>query len=142
MYIELLKQYGSNNIGFKIQSAVTKSEICAAEKMLNTTFPNELKELLLETNGDNYLLLSLNQIVSNNQDFRNLNPSIIEPELFKFSEYLFFATNGCGDYYGYKINNNAILSTSIFIFEHEEYCSRIVADNIAELIRLYYQDMI
>ena len=142
MYIELLEQYGAKYIGFKIQTAVTKREICIAEKELNTTFPRELSELLLETNGDNYLLLSLNQIVKYNQDFRDLNPNIIKPSLFQFNEYLFIATNGCGDYYGYKIKDGSIQSTNIIIFEHEEYKSRIVAKNLAELIEYYYKNQI
>lgn len=142
MYIELLKRYASGIESLKIQPPVTKNDLCKAEKTLNILFPNELKELLLETNGDSFLLLSIKSIIRDNLDFRSMNPEIIEPELFNFSKFLFFATNGCGDYYGYKIENNAITSTSIFVFDHEEYDSRIVAADAAELIRLYYQDQI
>ena len=142
MYIELLKQYAVNIKGSKLQPAAKENEVRNAEEMLNILFPNELKELLFETNGDNFLFLSLNQIVKDNLDLRSINPEIIEPEIFNFSEFLFFATNGCGDYYGYKIDNNTIQSTSIYIFEHEEYTAKIVARDIAELIELYYQDQI
>lgn len=142
MYIELLKQVAAKIESSKLQPAATENEVRNAEEMLNILFPNELKELLFETNGDNLFLLSLDQIVKDNLDFRSINPEIIEPELFNFSEFLFFATNGCGDYYGYKIDNNTIPSTSIYIFEHEEYTSKIVAGDIGELIELYYQDKI
>ena len=142
MYIELLKQVAAKIESSKLQPAATENEVRNAEEMLNILFPNELKELLFETNGDNLFLLSLDQIVKDNLDFRSINPEIIEPELFNFSEFLFFATNGCGDYYGYKIDNNTIPSTSIYIFEHEEYTSKIVAGDLGELIELYYQDKI
>jgi len=118
MYIELLKQYAANIDSLKIQPAVTGDAIHEAEVGLDILFPNELKELLCETNGDNYFLLPLEFIIKDNLDFRSMNPEIIEPELFDFSEFLFFATNGCGDYYGYKIEYGIIGSTSIFVFDH------------------------
>lgn len=89
MYIELLNQYASGIESLKIQPPVTKSDLCKAEKTLNILFPNELKMLLLETNGDSFLLLSLEFIIKDNLDFRSMNPEIIEPELFNFSEFLF-----------------------------------------------------
>lgn len=142
MYIDLLKQYASNIKSIKFQPAVMESDISKAEKRLNILFPDELKNLLFETNGDNFLLLSLEQIIEDNLNLRDLNPDIIEPERFNFSEFLFFATNGCGDYYGYNIDNGTIQSTYVFVFNHEEYTARNVAADIAELIKLYYQDQI
>lgn len=142
MYIELLKHYAANIDSLKIQPAAAKNAIHKAEVKLNILFPNELKELLSETNGDNFLLLPLESIIKDNLDFHSMNTEIIGPELFDFSKFLFFATNGCGDYYGYKIDNSKIESTSIFVFEHEEYIARVVAADIAELIKLYYQDQI
>lgn len=142
MYIELLKQYAAHLDSVKFNPAATVSEVCEAEKRLNVIFPDELKKILFEVNGDNFLLWSLNQIVKDNLDLRSINPNIIEPELFNFSEFLFIAENGCGDYYGYRIDNGSIQSTSIYVFEHEEYTAKIVARDVAELIKLYYQDQI
>lgn len=142
MYIDLLNRYAANIEDSKPQPAATENEVRNAEEMLNILFPNELKELLFETNGDNFLLWSLDQIVKDNLDLRSINPDIIEPELFNFSEFLFIAGNGVGDYYGYRIDNGTIQSTSIYIFEHEEYTAKIVARDVAELIELYYQDQI
>ena len=93
MYIELLKHYAANIDSSKIQPAVAKSAIHEAELKLNILFPNELMELLCETNGDNYFLLPLEFIIKDNLDFRSMNPEIIENELFDFSKFLFFATN-------------------------------------------------
>lgn len=142
MYVDLLRQYAAKNNSMKIQPPVTKDEVCESEKMLNILFPDALKSLLFETNGDNFLLWSLEQIVKENLEIRSINPEIIEPELFNFSEFLFIAGNGIGDYYGYRIDNGTIQSPSIFVFEYEEYTSKVVAHNIAELIMIYYQDQI
>lgn len=142
MYIELLKQYAVHLNSVKFHPSATASEVCEAEKRLNVLFPDELKALLFEVNGDNFLLWSLDQIVKDNMDLRSINPDIIGPELFNFSEFLFIAENGCGGYYGYRIDNGSIQSTSIYIFEHEEYTAKIVARDAAELIKLYYQDQI
>lgn len=142
MYIDLLKQYTSHLDTVKFHPATTDGEIGEAEKRLNILFPNELKNLLFEINGDNFLLWSLDQMIKENLDLRSMNPKIVEPELFDFSNFLFFATNGCGDYYGYKVENGKILSTSIFIFDHEEYVARFVAANVLQLIELYYTDQI
>lgn len=142
MYIELLKQYAAHLNSVKFHPAATANQVCEAEKRLNVLFPDELKKILFEVNGDNFLLWSLEQIVKENLEIRSINPEIIEPELFNFSEFLFIAGNGIGDYYGYRIDNGTIQSTSIFVFEHEEYTSKVVAHNIAELVMLYYQDQI
>lgn len=142
MYIDLLKQYAAHIDNVKFHPAATEGEIGEAEKRLNILFPNELKDLLFEINGDDFLLWSLDQMIKENLDLRGMNPKIIEPELFDFSKFLFFATNGCGDYYGYKIEYGKIGSTSIFVFDHEEYTARVVAADVAELIKLYYQDQI
>lgn len=142
MYIDLLKQYTSHLNTVKFHPAATDREIGEAEKRLNILFPNELKNLLFELNGDNFLLWSLDQMIKENLDLRSMNPQIIDPELFDFSNFLFFATNGCGDYYGYKVESGKILSPSIYVFDHEEYVARFVAANVPELIELYYTDQI
>ena len=142
MYIEILQQYMANFEGLKFQPAVAEDDITEAEMRLNILFPNELKNLLCEINGDNFLLWSLDQMIKENLELRSMNPKIVEPERFDFSNFLFFATNGCGDYYGYKVENGKILSTSIFVFDHEEYVARFVAANVLQLIELYYTDRI
>lgn len=138
MYVDLLNKYAQNIDFFKLQQGVTDKEIDDAEKKLNLLFPDELKDFLHETNGDNFLCLSINHIVEYNLENRR-DIKYADPDLKKF---LFIATNGCGDYYGYQIKNGTIQSTSIYIWDHEEAEARIVATNIANLIELYYQNQI
>lgn len=47
--------------------------ITNAENRLSVTFPNELKELLLEMDGYNLLLLSVKQIIEYNVNPTNSN---------------------------------------------------------------------
>lgn len=138
MYIDLLNQYAQRIESAKPQPAATEQEVHEAEKKLNLLFPDELKAFLYETNGDNFLCLSIDRIIEENLRLRK----DIDSDLFDLSKLLFIATNGCGDYYGYQIENGTIQSTSIYIWDHEDFEARMVASNIADLIKLYYQDQI
>lgn len=56
---------------------------------------------------------------------------------------IFFAGNGCGDYYCYYADaDGAIDDGVIYIWEHEESCLKKAASNIEELIVRYYHDEI
>ncbi len=138
MYIALLKQYAQGVEFLAPQPAVSADCICKAEKALNVLFPEELKNLLSEMNGDNFLLLSIEQILEVNLRLRR----DVDPECMDLKSFLFIATNGCGDYYGYKIEGKVVHSTGIYIWDHEEFKERRVASDIANLIELYYQDKI
>lgn len=138
MYAKLLKEYAKNIEFSKLKPAATEDEIQEAEKKLDIMFPKELRVFLEETNGDDYLCLPVSRIVEDNLQLRRG----LDPEFFNANEYLFIAENGCGDYYGYKIEDGEIRSNSIYIWEHEEFEVRMVAVGIAELIKLYYQDQI
>ena len=61
----------------------------------------------------------------------------------ELDKFLFFAGNGCGDYYCYHANADGVIDeASIYIWEHEEYCWKQVASNMAELLTRYYHDEI
>lgn len=60
----------------------------------------------------------------------------------RVDRFIFFATNGCGDYYCYRVCPNGTADTSvIYIWEHENIgdrcCWKPVANNIKELIVRY-----
>ena len=138
MYISLLNKYAQDIDFSEVQPAATEQEVLEAENQLNLLFPDELKDFLYETNGDNFLCLSLNRIIADNLRLRKT----IDTSLFDLSNFLFIATNGCGDYYGYQIENGTIQSTSIYIWDHEEFEAKLVASSISELIIGYYQNQI
>lgn len=137
MYVELEHQYAAKYAGVRPQPPASENEICEAEKRLTIQFPSELRNLLAEMNGDRWLCWSTNQIIENNMQMREAFQ-----ELADLSRFLFFADNGCGDCYGYQIQNQTIQPSPIYIWNHEDFEARIVAPDIAEMIRLYYQDQI
>lgn len=137
MYLELINQYALDNAHIRPQPPAIESEVCEAEKNLDIKFPQELRELLSELNGDLWLIWSSSQIVEYNQQMREGFR-----EFADLSQFLFFAENGCGDYYGYQIQDGTIQPFPIYIWNHECFESRIVAPNLSEMIRLFYQDQI
>ena len=110
MYKELILEASNGKAEIQIQKPATLSDIKQAENMVGYNFPDELKKLLLEMNGD---------------------------------KWLFFAGNGCGDYYCYNINQDGTVDISaIYIWLHEVNETHMVAGNMKELIRRYYNSEI
>lgn len=72
-----------------------------------------------------------------------LNVSSQTNTLKKWTDIFFFATNGCGDYYCYRVSENGEVDTSgIYIWEHEEFETHYVAKDIRDAIIKYYNDEI
>lgn len=144
MYRELIARLIKDHDWAKLQDPCPESEIESAEKYIGYTFPEELKALLRETNGDRWLLLSAREIIENVERNRGILAEFFEDKeefLEKVDRYIFFATNGCGDYYCYRVLPNGEADTSaVCIWEHEEFESRVVAKDIPDLIVKYYND--
>ncbi len=143
MYRELIGNLIKGHSWAKLQEPCSENEISMSEKYVGFDFPDELKALLRETNGDRWFLLSAEEIVDNVKTNREIFPEYFEPDEFeaKVNRYIFFATNGCGDYYCYRVLANGKTDTSaIYIWEHELFEIREVAKNIADLITKYYND--
>lgn len=137
MYTDLILQYANSNEFVRPQPPATNMDICQAEKTLGIAFPSELRSLLSEMDGEKYLFYSVKEIVEVNSSLRNAFEDYTD-----LSCFLMFAGNGCGDYYCYRIDNSKVQPFPIYIWEHESFQSKSVADNLSELIRLYYQDKI
>ena len=113
----------------------------------------ELRALLRELNGDKWLLLSASDIVKNAEQNRKAYLPLFEED-FTMEEYrdrierfLFFAENGCGDLYGYRLSPEGVPDeTTIFYWDHEEIgepcCWKPVAKNITEFLTRYYRNEI
>ena len=109
--------------------------------------------LLRELNGDKWLLLSASDIVKNAEQNRKAYLPLFEED-FTMEEYrdrierfLFFAENGCGDLYGYRLSPEGVPDeTAIFYWNHEEIgepcCWKPVAKNITEFLTRYYRNEI
>ncbi len=146
MYRELIAKFIQNHDWAKLQEPCPEQEIEKAEKYVGYPFPEELKAMLRETNGDHWFLLSAKEIMENVERNRNILSECFE-DAKEFDEkidcHIFFATNGCGDYYCYRVlPGGEADTTAIYIWEHETFEHHIVAKDIPDLITKYYNDEI
>ena len=121
-----------------------EEEIALAEAAVGYPFPQELKALLRETNGDSWLLLSASRIVEtaqlNRKYFTECFDTLEEYE-DRIGRFIIFAGNGCGDYYCYRVlPDGQVDGSQIYIWEHETFEHHVVAKDIPDLIRKYYHD--
>lgn len=146
MYRALIAELIQNHNWAKLQKPCAENEIAAAEKDVGYPFPEELKALLLETNGDHWFLLSVAEISERVRLNREIFAEAFDDiETFpeKVDRHIFFATNGCGDYYGYRVlPDGKVDTTAIYMWEHETFDHKIVAKDIPDLITKYYHDEI
>ena len=143
MYRELIGKLIEGHNWAKLQDPCTEKEIKKAEKYVVFTFPDELKSLLKETNGDHWFLLSAEEIIDNVRRNREIMAEYFEPDEFeeKVNRFVYFASTGCGDYYCYRVLQNGETDTSaIYIWEHELFETREVAKDIPDLITKYYNN--
>ena len=141
MYRELIEKLTDGHSWAKLQEPCSEDDILKAEKYVGFSFPEELKALLRETDGDRWLLLSAEEIINNVKTNLEIFPEYLEPQEFEenINRYIFFATNGCGDYYCYRVLENGETDTSaIYIWEHELFEIREVVKDISDLITKYY----
>ena len=143
MYRELLEKLTAGNQWANVQEPCPEEEIEKAEEYVGFTFPEELKALLRETNGDHWFLLSADEIVAQVKRNREILAEYLEPDEFeeKVNRFVYFASNGCGDYYCYRVLPNGETDASaIYIWEHELFEVREVAKDIPDLIIKYYNN--
>lgn len=141
MYRELLEKLTKEHSWAKLQEPCPEEEIIKAEEYVGFSFPEELKNLLRECNGDHWFLLSAEQIINNVKINREIFPEFFEAKEFeeKVNRFVFFATNGCGDYYCYRVlENGETDAAAIYLWEHELFEIREVATNLIDLITKYY----
>lgn len=118
----------------QFQEPVSAFQRDEAEKRLDVVFPEDLRELLRETNGveGEYglgLLWPLERIVKENIQFRTNDDykSLYMP----FSNLLFIADAGNGDQFAYPIRADGIIhSPDVFVWGHEDDSRRWVAPSL------------
>lgn len=152
MYKELVTDLAKGIRWVKIQPPCSERMIKKAEKVVGYPFPKELQALLREMNGDNWCLLSAKEMIKNVEQNRKSWLPFFEEEYSAeayrdmVDRFIFFAANGCGDYYGYRVDENGHADeTAIYLWEHEylgEKCWRKVAGSIVEFLTRYYHDEI
>jgi hypothetical protein len=103
----------------QFESGVDASDLDRAAKALGEALPDELRSLLLETNGiigSNGLdvVWRLDRIIEDNRMFRTSSDFA---ELYlPFDGLLFFGDNGGGDQFAFVLRDNR---RDIFVWDHE-----------------------
>lgn len=135
MWKEIIINFALKNRYIAIQPPARDSEIAELVNILGE-IPLQLQEFLRETNGDGFLMMPTKQIIETNISLREL------PTFMPLDCLLFFAANGCGDYFGFPISKDGIKQDNIFRWDHESDNRIWVAGNIKDLINRYYKDEI
>ena len=141
MYREHIEAAAVGTRWIKVGAPCPEEKIAEAECCIGFAFPAALKELLREMDGDGNFLLSADGMMENVRMNREYFTECFEdPEeyLERIDRHIFFAANGCGDYYCYRIGEDGRADESeIYLWEHEVFECRPAAKDIAELIEKY-----
>lgn len=83
MYRELIGNFIKDHNWAKLQEPCPESEITRAEVYVGFTFPEELKALLRETNGDHWFLLSAQEMIDHVKTNREIFPEYLDRKSLK-----------------------------------------------------------
>ncbi len=114
MYLELVNEFRTTRkYGGEIKPRVpaTEAEIARAEREIGIQFPQELRDLLLEMDGDCNLFLSLNDIVEYN--------AYPYSEQYPIGSLLIFGADGSGNLFAYKVKDKRAEGGEIYLWDHE-----------------------
>jgi hypothetical protein len=122
----------------KFNSPASDADIQHVERAFGITLPDELRNLLLESNGvsahySSPLVWTTDEMVEQNRLFRE-QPTF--PELYMpFDCLFFFGAEGNGDQFFYRVLAGQIRETSIYKWDHEGDDRLWFANNVADYIR-------
>lgn len=153
MFKELITELTRDHPWVSIQPPCGEAALLQAQEVVGFPFPPELNALLRELDGDQWCILSAKEIVENVQRNREIFlPMFLESfsrEAYeqRVNRFIFFASNGCGDYYGYRVSQDQIVDDStIYIWEHEDLgescCWKPVASGMVDFLTKYYHSEI
>ena len=119
-------------------AGATQSSIAATEDALAVDFPEQLRSLLLESDGvlgeyDLGLVWSLDRIRDDNLHFRNNTD--FAALYMPFEHLLFFSDAGNGDQFAYPIQNGKIRRPDVFVWDHESDDRRWVAGSLKQYVQ-------
>ncbi|WP_254639391.1 SMI1/KNR4 family protein [Cohnella sp. GbtcB17] len=117
---------------YSFNTPATDKEIARISEKLDVVCPDELSQLLLETNGiddewDSPFIYSTLRIVNVNVEERSSDDNK-EMEL-SYDDMLLFSDAGNGDYFGY------VVKEGIYVADHEEGSRTKVASSLREFIK-------
>ena len=134
MWRELIRDLDPQSTFFP---GATMLQLTALEKALSITLREELKSLLMESNGvrgeyELRLIWSTEKIVQRNLHMRT--SAALRESYMPFENLLFFADAGNGDQFAYSIIQGASLRPDIFAWDHENDSRTWVAPSLRRYI--------
>ena len=119
------------------KNSASESILTNLESKLNTSLPDELRELLLESDGVNGeyglgLIWNSERIVSDNLNFRT-NADFADLYM-PFNCLLFFGDAGNGDQFAFPIRNGQIQSSDVFVWNHENDSRTWIAPSLGKYL--------
>lgn len=134
MWCEFIENISSN---CRFNQSSAWAEIDQVKRELNVDLPDELGDLLKESNGvfgeyDLGLLWSTESILKRNREFRSSED--FKDLYMPFDCLLFIADAGNGDQFAYSIVNGQIRRNDIFVWNHEDDSRTWVAPNLKKYL--------
>ncbi len=114
MYLEIVNEFRTTRKygdGIKPRVPATGEGIARAEHQIGIQFPQELRDLLLEMDGDCDLFLSLDEIIKYN--------AYQFSENYPIGSLLVFGADGSGNLFVYKVRDKKAKSGEIYLWDHE-----------------------
>jgi cell wall assembly regulator SMI1 len=121
---------------YTFHEPATPEQIAQVEQTFNVTLPDELKQLLLESNGvqlayGTEFLWSVETILKENLSMRQ------EVDWMPFDHLLFFGGTGDGNLSAFPIINGQIDRPEVFIWDHENDSRMWAGETLKRYIELY-----
>ena len=120
----------SSNLSLK--NPATNDELTDIQQCIHVELPNDLYQLLKETNGieGEYgdFIWSALKIKTENMNMRNI--ADFKDLYMPFDCLLFFADGGDGDLFGYSILNGIVQRDDIYVWNHENDSRTWVAPSL------------
>jgi cell wall assembly regulator SMI1 len=133
MWKDYMSKLLENSKFIKVNPPATIEEITEAENEIGINFPDDLKQCLLEVNGNDDCLYSIDHMVEINLLMKKLNPN---------DTFLRVGGNGCGDDIFYRTVNGKVVCNDLYMWWHEddESTNEPVGHNLMEAIIKLYSD--
>lgn len=113
-----------------------ENEIDKVEELFNVKLPEELRQIMLETNGvkgsyDLGMVWSLDLIINENMRYRD---DFFKEYYMPFDNLIFFAESGIGDLFGFPVVRDGFCKDDVFVWNHENDSRKWIAPSVSKYI--------
>jgi hypothetical protein len=137
MWKTLIRQHWAEHQFFP---AASTQQVDEAGKQLGVELPEDLRQLLLESDGVHGphglgLIWSIDRLLKDNVSFRT-NEDFRELYM-SFHSLMFFADAGNGDQFAFSVHNGRIRKPDIYVWNHEDDSRVWVASSLRQYIECW-----